>query len=65
MAYVEADLTKDITLDYQPSQEEIDYLAKLVRAVWQKIMTYELPDTSSYSNDIDGITAFQNDLINT
>lgn len=63
MAYIEADQARDLTLDHQPSQDEIDELSELVQAVWQKIVQYDLPDTDSYSKDMEGIISFRNDLL--
>lgn len=62
MAYIEADYAKDLSLDYQPTLQEIEQLSKIVQAVWKKITDYNLPDTKNYKKDIDGILQFIKDL---
>lgn len=64
MVYLQADKSKDISRTYQPTSNDIDRLALLIEAVWEKIMNLDLPDTSVYSQDIDGILAFEQDLLN-
>lgn len=63
MQYLEAENPKDIIREYTPSTNEIDRLARLSRAVYKKIINYDLPDTSGYSSDIEGILRFEQDLI--
>ncbi len=63
MLYVEAETAKDMSLDYVPSQDDIEHLKQLIRAVWPRIISLNLPDVSNYSQDITGITNFENDLI--
>ncbi len=63
MLYLEANQAKDIARLYEPSEQEIDRLAALSRAVYKKIKTYDLPDVSGYSADIDGIQKFEQDLL--
>ncbi|MEO7364018.1 MAG: ATP-dependent DNA helicase [Candidatus Saccharimonadales bacterium] len=64
MLYVEADSARALSLSFTPTQADIDRLTSLVKAVWSRITTLNLPDVINYSADIDGITQFENDLIN-
>ncbi len=52
------DLPADIT------KEEIERMEKLVNAVYSKIITLDLPDISKYSQDINGILEFEENLLN-
>ncbi|HUD03849.1 MAG TPA: ATP-dependent DNA helicase [Patescibacteria group bacterium] len=53
-----------IRLQLNPSESlEIDRLEKLIKAVWQKIINLDFPDTSEYEPSIKGIIAFENHLI--
>jgi DNA helicase II / ATP-dependent DNA helicase PcrA len=52
-----------IVLDLQPTREELDHVSQLISAVWRRIQTLDLPDTSQYSKDLKGIEAFEQDLI--
>lgn len=63
MLYVEAAKPKDISKTYQPDKDEISRLAALSRAIYKKITNYDLPDISEYSQDIDGILQFEEDLL--
>lgn len=63
MQYLEADNINDVTREYTPSAEELERLAKLSRAIYERIINYDLPDIRSYSQDIDGILKFESDLI--
>ena len=63
MVYVEADNLKSLERSYMPTAEDIERMGSLVKAVWSKIMKLELPDISSYSPDVEGIRAFENDLL--
>ncbi len=63
MVYVEAQISKKLVLAYSPTADDIARLKSLIEAVWLKIMTLDLPDTSSYSQDIAGIMQFEADLI--
>ena len=64
MVYVEAGNQKDLTRSYTPTKDDIQRLRRLIEAVWQKIVQMELPDVSAYPPDIEGIRAFEADLIN-
>jgi DNA helicase-2/ATP-dependent DNA helicase PcrA len=43
--------------------EELDRLEQLIKIVYDRIIAADLPDTSNYSQDLKGITAFENDLL--
>lgn len=62
--YVEAETSKAMQLNLQPTHEELDRLQKLITIVWKRIQALDFPDVSKYSEDIDGIIEFENDLIN-
>jgi DNA helicase-2/ATP-dependent DNA helicase PcrA len=63
MVYVEAETQRDLKKAYTATAQEVERVQKLIEAVWQKIVNLELPDTSKYSQDLDGILAFENDLL--
>jgi len=63
MVYVEAKSSKNLLLSYAPTDEDINHLEELIKAVWQKIQTYNLPDTSKYEPTLKGIQTFEQDLI--
>lgn len=63
MVFVETEEHKYLEQTYQPSEEELDNLSKLIQAVWNKIINLDLPDVSAYTPDYEGILKFQNDLI--
>lgn len=63
MVYVQAKSKSQLVRDYTPSDEEIDHMEKLVEAVWAKVVSLDLPDTSKYNRDIEGIKKFEDDLI--
>lgn len=64
MLYVEADTARQMSLDFSPTVQDMQRLSAIVTSVWPKIMSLTLPDVSSYTLDMSGITAFENDLIN-
>lgn len=51
------------TLELQISEEETRRLEKLISAVHKRILSLDFPDTDKYSKDIDGIIAFEEDLL--
>ncbi len=64
LAFVEPTKTGDISvLELDLTTEESDRTEKLINAVWKKITTLDLPDTSNYSPDLKGVLAFEQDLI--
>ena len=44
-------------------QEYSDRFCKLIVSVWKKIQALDLPDITTYSKDLKGIQAFENDLL--
>lgn len=63
MVYLEADQPSELVRSYCPTPEEIARIRLLVEAVWRSVTRLELPDTSKYTADIEGILAFEQDLI--
>jgi len=63
MVYIEVDDIKKLQASYQPSEEEIERLTKVIQAVWQKVQNYDLPDTTHYEPTLAGIKAFEQDLL--
>lgn len=64
MVYVEAENPRELTLALTPGQEDMERIEALAVAVWTKVNDLSFPDTSNYSQDMAGITAFEDDLIN-
>jgi DNA helicase-2/ATP-dependent DNA helicase PcrA len=50
-----------LSLEFDPV--EVERFKKLVESVWRHIIALDLPDTSGYSQDLKGILAFEQDLI--
>lgn len=65
MVYVEAAGTdnKNLVRPYLPSSEDIVRMERLVQAVWKRIMATNFILEKEYSADIEGIRAFEDDLI--
>lgn len=63
MLYAETDLAKHLIKTYTPDQQRIDRLALLIQKIWNKIMDTEFPDTRHYDTSLKGVTAFENDLL--
>ena len=63
MIYLEAEHAKDRLLSLQPTAEDLIQLEKLIAVVWKRIISLDFPDVETYSQDIAGITQFQNDLL--
>lgn len=61
--YLEAKRKENFKLQYLPQKETLLNTEKLIKAVWQRIINFDFPDTSQYSQDIDGINKFCEDLI--
>lgn len=61
----EYELVDELNLNYQDPKiiDEIKYTEKLIRAVWNRIMKLDFPDTSQFSNDIKGTLEFEDWLI--
>ena len=54
---------ESIVLSLDLTNEDIERTTKLIEAVWSRIQTLDLPDTSGYSDDFKGVLAFEQDLI--
>lgn len=50
-------------LEASPTPEDLERFRQLIKAVWHKITTLDLPDTSSYEPSYKGMLAFENDLL--
>lgn len=64
MIYLEASQSKELVREYQPSDDDIDQLKKLILAMWPIIHNLNLPDVSQYEQNYEGIQSFQNSLLN-
>lgn len=45
------------------AEEETEHTKRLIEAVYKKIIALDLPDTSGYSQDLEGIKQFEEDLL--
>jgi DNA helicase-2/ATP-dependent DNA helicase PcrA len=64
LQFVEPTPSGDIlALEATFSSEELERFSRLLGAVWQKITTFDLPDTNSYEQSYKGILAFEEDLL--
>jgi DNA helicase-2/ATP-dependent DNA helicase PcrA len=63
MIYVEADNPRQMFLGLEPDPAELERMVRLIEAVYTRIKALDLPDTSNYPADIEGIKAFENDLL--
>jgi DNA helicase-2/ATP-dependent DNA helicase PcrA len=64
LVFVEPDEDgKLITLDMTYEAEEKARLERLITVVYQHIIDMNLPDTKSYSSDLDGMLKFESDLL--
>lgn len=62
--FVEADADGQIhRLEMDFDREEFMRFQTLVGAIWQRIMTLDLPDTSTYSPNYKGMLAFEDDIL--
>lgn len=43
--------------------EELERFTTLIHAIWQRIVTLDFPDTSSYESSYKGLLAFEQDLL--
>ena len=64
MIYVDAEQQKQLIRAYTPTDEDKQQLKRLIEVVYRRITTLDLPDISSYSHDLAGTIAFENDLLN-
>jgi hypothetical protein len=63
MVYLEAEDQKQLTRSFTPNKDDLSRLKRLVAAIWQHIMHLDFPDTGRYQPNLDGITQFEQDLI--
>ena len=62
--FVEPTLSGDIiALEAQYSSGELEQFVRLIRSVWNHVITLDLPDTAQYEPTYKGILAFENDLL--
>ena len=64
LSFVEPTKTGEICqtrISYQA--DELDRFKKLLLAVWQRITSLDLPDTSEYDQSYKGILSFEQDLL--
>jgi DNA helicase-2/ATP-dependent DNA helicase PcrA len=54
---------ESILLSLDLTDQDIERTTKLIQAVWKRICSLDLPDTSGYSPDLKGVLAFEQDLI--
>jgi DNA helicase-2/ATP-dependent DNA helicase PcrA len=52
-----------IELEAAFSSDELEDFARLINAVWKRIITLDLPDISGYDSSLKGILAFEHDLV--
>jgi ATP-dependent exoDNAse (exonuclease V) beta subunit len=62
--YLEAESKNDLVLSLNPSDEDMLRVQKLIDAVWPLIISGNFPDTKDYDETLEGITKFENDLLN-
>lgn len=64
LQFVEPTASGDIVaLELQPTQDELARFTRLIQAVWKHIIELNLPDTSSYPQNFNGLLAFEEDLL--
>ncbi len=52
-----------LSLEESCTAEELETFTRLIKAVWHKIITLDLPDTSTYDQNYKGMLAFERDLL--
>jgi hypothetical protein len=52
-----------LSFDDKETKNELDRFKKLIVAVYKKIITLDFPDTTKYSQSLEGIKEFEEDLI--
>lgn len=64
LQFVEPTPNGEITqLETEFTEAEYDTFKRLVKAIWAKILALDLPDTSTYTPDFDGLLAFEQSLL--
>ena len=63
--FIEPHRGRIMDLKAEIEKEEVERMEKLINIVYKKILALDFPDTSSYSKDIKGILAFEEDLLKT
>jgi DNA helicase-2/ATP-dependent DNA helicase PcrA len=52
-----------LSLESTCTDEELESFRQLIKAVWRRIVTLDLPDTSTYDPNYKGMLAFEQDLL--
>ncbi len=64
LSFVDTDEIQETSIDFgQVTYEEMEDFKKLLVAVYNKIITLDFPDISAYEQNVEGIMAFEKDLI--
>lgn len=63
IVYLEAETKQELIRELTPGNDDLVRIEQLVAAVWSRIMHFDIPDTSEYTADADGIQAFENSLL--
>lgn len=65
MIYVESEDPNKMRRSFIPNEEELERLKKLIQITTRQLQVVNLPDISQYSLDLQGIQAFEEDLLKT
>lgn len=52
-----------ITLEASFSRDDLDEFSRLIQVIWHRVTTLDLPDTSKYPPNYQGMLAFEHDLL--
>lgn len=63
MVYVDSEDMRLLIKTYLPTAEDKSRLKQLIEAVYSRITSLDLPDVSKYSQDLDGMLQFEDDLL--
>jgi DNA helicase-2/ATP-dependent DNA helicase PcrA len=64
LQFIEPNHSGDIiALDAQLENEDLERFKKLIEAVWEHIISLNIPDVSTYTPTLKGILAFEQDLL--
>ena len=63
LIFLEPEEDKIFKLDYDITDNDVSYMKSLIRAIWSKMSTLDLPDISGYKSTYSGIKQFEQDLI--